>query len=142
MAFISFEEYKIIIRIIIALLLGLALGFQREKRKVVEKNTGFAGLRTHTLVTVGSALVASIGAVMISQDPLRLAASILAGIGFIGAGTIIADRDRIKGLVNATTIWVAAATGIAVGLGYYASAILTTCIIILILELKRFEKID
>jgi len=60
----------------------------------------------------------------------------------IGAGTIIATVDKIKGLINATTIWIAAAIGIAAGLGFYISAFLTTLISILILELKKFEKID
>lgn len=139
---ISPEEMSIILRVLIALVLGLSLGMQREYRKILEKNLGTAGLRTHALVAVGSALIAGIGFVAISEDPLRLAASILTGIGFIGAGTIIADKDKIKGLVNAATIWTAATIGMAAGLGFYASAILVTLIAITILELKRFERID
>ena len=136
------SESIIIGRVFIALILGLAIGLQREHRKIIEKNVGMAGLRTHVIVTMGSTLVTAIGAIAFISDPLRLAASILTGIGFIGAGTIIATNDKIKGLVNAATIWVAASIGIAIGLGYHLSAILATCIMILILELRRFEKID
>ncbi len=142
MLFGSENESLVIIRVIIALILGLLLGIQRERRKLIEKSTGLAGLRTHTIVAVGSAVVSAIGALSVSEDPMRMAASILTGVGFIGAGTIIADKDKIKGLVNAATIWVAAAIGIAAGLGYSLSAILVTAITIMILELKRFEKIE
>lgn len=135
-------ESTIILRTVVALLLGLALGIQRERKKMEENSIGLAGLRTHAIVTIGSALVSAIGFVSVSEDPLRLAASILTGIGFIGAGTIIADKNKVKGLVNAATIWTAATIGMAVGLGFYISAILVTLMIILILELKRFEKIE
>jgi putative Mg2+ transporter-C (MgtC) family protein len=142
MLFISLEESIIITRILIALVLGFFIGLQREHRKIIENNVGMAGLRTHTIVTIGAALVSAIGAVAYASDNLRLAASILTGIGFIGAGTIIANNNKIKGLVNAATIWVAATIGIAVGLGFTFSSILATCLMILILELRRFERID
>ena len=142
MVFLSTQESSIITRIIIALILGTILGLQREHRKIVEKSVGLAGLRTHAIVTIGSALVTAIGAIAYTQDPIRLAASILTGIGFIGAGTIIADKDKIKGLVNAATIWVASAIGIAIGLGFSLTAIFVTGITVLILELRRFEEID
>ena len=135
-------ESSIIIRILFAFLLGLLLGIQREKRKTVEHNYGIAGMRTHTIVAIGAALVTAIGAIVNLTNPHFLAASILTGIGFIGAGTIIASNGKIRGLVNASTVWVAAAIGISCGFGYFVSAILTTLIVIIILELRRFEKID
>lgn len=142
MLFANYQESEVIIRVAIALILGIILGLQREHRKIVQKSVGIAGFRTHVIVVIGSAVISAIGALSVSEDPLRMAASILTGVGFIGAGTIMADRDRIKGLVNAATIWVAATIGIAAGLGYHLSAILVTAITIIILELKRFEKIE
>jgi putative Mg2+ transporter-C (MgtC) family protein len=136
------RESEIIIRIIFASLLGLILGVQREKRKTVEHNYGIAGMRTHTIVALASALVTAIGALAFPADPIRLAASILTGIGFIGAGTIIANQGKIKGLVNASSVWVASAIGIACGLGYFVSSIIGVLLVIMVLELKRFEKID
>jgi putative Mg2+ transporter-C (MgtC) family protein len=136
------DEGEVIVRIIIAALFGLLLGIQREKRKTVEHNYGIAGMRTHTVVALGSALVTAIGALIFTSDPTRLAASILTGIGFIGAGTILASSGKIRGLVNASTVWVAAAIGIACGFGYYLSSLITVLLVIIILEMKRFEKID
>jgi len=135
-------ESQILIRLFIAAILGILLGIQREYRKTIEKNIGLAGLRTHVIVTIGSALVTAIGIIAFPSDPIRLAASILTGIGFIGAGTIIASTEKVKGLINATTIWMASALGIAVGLGFYLSAVAAAILSIIILELKRFEKID
>jgi putative Mg2+ transporter-C (MgtC) family protein len=142
MAFVNGLEGAIVARVALAFVLGLMIGLQRERKKVQEQGYGIAGLRTHSLVAVGSALVAAINVLMFSSDPLRLAASILTGIGFLGAGTIIAFNGRIRGLVNAASIWVAAALGIACGLGVYFGAIVVAVIVIIILELERFEKID
>lgn len=136
------NETEILIRIVISAILGFLLGLQREKRKTIEHNFGIAGMRTHTIVALGSGLVTAIGAVAFPADPIRLAASILTGIGFIGAGTIIANNGKIKGLVNASTVWISAAIGIACGLGYYISSIITVLLVVIVLELKRFEKID
>jgi putative Mg2+ transporter-C (MgtC) family protein len=138
---VSFQEGEVLIRVLFAGVLGILLGLQRERRKTAEQHYGIAGMRTHTIVALGSALVTAIGSIALLNDP-RLAASILTGIGFIGAGTIIASQGKIKGLVNAATVWVAAAIGIAVGMGYYASALVTTLLTVIVLELRRFEKID
>lgn len=135
-------ESEIILRVFLALILGLILGLQRESMKLREKNYGVAGMRTHTIVALGASLISAIGTLAFSGDPARLAASILTGIGFIGAGTVIASAGKIKGLVNAATIWLAASIGIAAGLGFFLSAFLTTILSIFVLELKRFEKID
>ena len=141
MTLINPNEEMIILRLLAAVALVLLLGIQRERKKVVEKKSGFAGMRTHAMVAAGSALITAIGAIAFPSDPLRLAASILTGIGFIGAGTIIANAEKIRGLANAATIWVVAAIGIACGLGFYISSLIATLAIIIILELKRFEKI-
>lgn len=136
------NEVEIIIRIFVAALLGILIGIQRERRKLVDKVYGSAGLRTHAMVCLGSALITSVGVVIFPLDPVRLAASIMTGIGFIGAGTIIATKGRIKGLTNAATIWVSAAIGIATGIDLLLSATVATILTVIILELKRFERVD
>lgn len=142
MAFINSIEVAILARVALAFVLGIMIGLQRERKKILEHGYGIAGLRTHALVAVGSALVAAVNVLMFSSDPLRLAASILTGIGFLGAGTIIAFNGRIRGLVNAASIWVAASIGIACGIGVYFGAIMVAVIVLIILELERFEKIE
>ncbi|MEM4271487.1 MAG: MgtC/SapB family protein [Candidatus Pacearchaeota archaeon] len=135
-------EWEIITRIIVAALLGLAIGIQRELRKIKEKTFGVAGMRTHSMLAMGTALIAAISVLFFPDDPARLVASIFTGIGFIGASTVLATRGRIIGLTNAATIWIAAAIGITAGLNLLATAIITTIASIIILELKRFEKVD
>lgn len=142
MVMLPYNESEVIVRVVIAAVLGLLLGIQREKRKTAEHKYGVAGMRTHTIVALGASLVSAIGVIAFPDDPIRLAASILTGIGFIGAGTVIATQEKIKGLVNAATIWVAASIGIAVGVGFYISALVATLLSVIVLELKRFEKID
>jgi len=139
---LSGNEVQIIIRIFVAAFLGILIGIQRERRKLLDKRYGTAGLRTHAMVCLGSSLITATGSVLFPLDPIRLAASIMTGIGFIGAGTVIATRGKIKGLTTAASIWISAAIGIAIGLGLYASAIFATVITLLILELKRFERVD
>ena len=139
---VSGNDVEIIIRITVAAVLGILIGIQRERRKLLDKRHGSAGLRTHSMVCLGSAIITAAGNVLFPSDPIRLAASIMTGIGFIGAGTIMATRGKIKGLTNAASIWISAAIGIAAGLGLYASAIFATILTLLILELKRFEKFD
>jgi len=136
------NELTIILRVIIAALLGLVIGWQRERKKVVQHEYGAAGLRTHAIVSVGAALITAAGILSFPADPVRVAASIMTGIGFIGAGTIIATQGKIKGLTTAASVWTAATVGIASGIGLFASSIAATLIIVLLLELSRFEKIE
>ena len=120
-------------RLGLAAVLGGAIGFERELR---ERE---AGLRTHLLVCVGSALFTIISAYgfhdfltsgdqVIRTDPTRIAAQIVTGIGFLGAGAIIRQGLSIRGLTTAATLWVAAAIGMAAGAGYYPGAIIGTVI--------------
>ncbi len=139
---ISEIEVAIITRILVAALLGLAIGVQREFRKTQEKTFGVAGMRTHSILAMGTALITAISVLIFPNDPARLAASIFTGIGFIGASTVLATRGKIIGLTNAATIWIAAAIGITAGLNLYAAAIATAFISVIILELKRFERVD
>ncbi len=130
------------LRLIIACVLGSIIGFERQKKG------GGAGLRTHILVTIGSTLIMltslyiydiyqELGAV----DPGRIAAGVVTGVGFLGAGTIIRSKEGVRGLTTAASIWVSAAIGLAIGCGYISGAIIVTAISYLVLSfLKKLEK--
>ena len=130
------------IRLALAFVLGGVIGLEREKKG------GSAGLRTHILVTVGSALVMLTSLYIYDNcqgkgfiDPGRLAAGVVTGIGFLGAGTIIRSKEGIRGLTTAASIWVSAAIGLAVGCGYFSAAIIVTGASYLALSLlKKLEK--
>jgi putative Mg2+ transporter-C (MgtC) family protein len=125
-------------RLTLAAVLGGAIGFERELRDRE------AGLRTHLLVCLGSALFTIVSAYgfrefltsgdqVIRADPTRIAAQIVTGIGFLGAGAIIRQGLSVRGLTTAATLWVAAAIGIAAGAGYYSGAVLGTVVTIVAL---------
>jgi putative Mg2+ transporter-C (MgtC) family protein len=126
---------EILVRVGLAAALGGAIGLEREIR---ERE---AGLRTHMLVAVGSALFTLISAYAwtdfrfstpegIVFDPTRIAAQIVTGIGFLGAGAIIRQGLSVRGLTTAATLWVVAAIGMAAGVGYYEAAVLTTALVL------------
>ena len=127
---------EFIFRAFIAALLGGMIGFEREYRAKE------AGLRTHFLVAMGSALfmiVSQYGfnAVLgtsITLDPSRVAAQVVSGIGFIGAGTIIFQKHVIKGLTTAAGLWVTSAIGLACGSGLYLLSVASTLLVLLCLE--------
>ncbi|MFH0832868.1 MAG: MgtC/SapB family protein, partial [Candidatus Aenigmatarchaeota archaeon] len=116
--------------LVLSAILGMAVGLEREMRHKP------AGLRTHTFVCMGACLFAVISISFVS-NPQAIAASIVIGAGFLGAGTIFHARDKLIGLTTATEIWVLAAVGLAIGIGYYAIGIITTVIILSILILGR-----
>lgn len=136
-------EIEKVIRLLISALLGGLIGMEREVRNRP------AGLRTHILVSVGSTLIMlvsvdgfrSLGDGTISGDPARLAAQVISGIGFLGAGTIMRTGNSIKGLTTAASLWVCAGIGLAIGVGYYLGAIVTVGIVLIVLKkLGIFEK--
>ncbi len=132
------SEINIIIRLLIATILGALVGLEREKAKT-EK--GYAGLRTHMLVCLGSALFTIVGLYAFENaDTARIAAGIVSGIGFLGAGTIIASGEKIRGLTTAAGLWVASAIGLAVGANFVLAAVVTTFLVLIILALRRIEK--
>lgn len=128
--------YDALGRLALAAALGSIIGLEREFR---ERE---AGLRTHLLVSLGSALFTIVSAfgfhdvlthdpqVVVRLDPSRIAAQIVSGIGFLGAGAIIRQGLSIRGLTTAATLWVVAAIGMAVGAGYYAGALLGTGVVL------------
>jgi putative Mg2+ transporter-C (MgtC) family protein len=129
---------QICVRLFIAVLLGGLLGYERER------NESAAGLRTHMMVALGAALfiVAPLQAGMPMEDLSRVLQGVIAGIGFLGAGAIIklSDKEQIKGLTTAASIWATAAIGMAAGMGREMTAILSTALALVILAvLPRLE---
>ena len=126
----------LIIKLVVALLLGAALGVERTLAKKT------AGMRTYALVSLGSALFVIIADLAGRQylasglsgslDPLRIASQIIVGIGFLGAGLIIFKDDKLRGLTTAAGLWVAAGIGMAAGLGFYFLAVVVTILTLLI----------
>jgi putative Mg2+ transporter-C (MgtC) family protein len=117
-------------RVVVAAGLGGAVGLERELR---EREAGF---RTHLLVSVGSCLFTLVSAYGFrefggsSVDPTRIAAQIVTGIGFLGAGAIIRQGFSVRGLTTAATLWVVAAIGMASGAGYFSAAVITTALVL------------
>src|SRR5687768_16040317 len=133
------ESGEVILRIVVAALLGGLVGLERE---VSEQPAGF---RTHILVSMGAALFTLVGAYTFSEtgaDPTRVAAQVVTGIGFIGAGVIFQQGASIRGLTTAASLWVTAAIGTAVGLGYWDAAVVTAVITVVALYgLKRLGSV-
>ena len=141
---ISVHNFEHFFRIFLAALLGGLIGIERERLSSV------AGLRTHMLVCVGSALIMIVSQYGFDEvlkegfvvlDPSRVAAQVVSGIGFLGAGTILFWKEKIRGLTTAASLWAVSAIGLAVGGGLYIIAISVTALIFLILiGLKPFER--
>lgn len=135
--------WEIALRLFLAVILGGVIGFERESHNRP------AGFRTHILVCVGSALIMMVSAYGFTgqidegfiADPGRIAAGVVTGIGFIGAGTILQQRGSIRGLTTAATIWVVSGVGLAAGVGFYLGAVLTTVFVLISLLLLRRAEI-
>lgn len=136
---------EIVIRLVVAAFLGSLVGFERERLHWA------AGLRTHMLVCLGSALAIIVsaygfrdvlGTPAVALDPSRIAAQVISGIGFLGAGTIIfLRREIVRGLTTAAGLWAVAAIGLAIGSGLYIPGVVATAIVLLILAgLKPLER--
>jgi putative Mg2+ transporter-C (MgtC) family protein len=137
-------EHQIILRLVVAAVLGSVVGIERERLNWV------AGLRTHMLVCVGSALFMIVSFcgfadVLSSEhvvlDPSRVAAQVVSGIGFLGAGTIVLRSKVVRGLTTAASLWTVAAVGLAVGGGLYVAATTATVLVVIILAgIKPIER--
>lgn len=126
----------VVLRIVLAILVGGLIGFEREL-----KNRP-AGLRTYMVVSLGACLVMLtnqyVTQVFGSGDPVRMGAQVVSGIGFLGAGTImVTKRNQIKGLTTAAGLWTAAGVGLAIGVGFYEAAIIGGFAIYLIMALMQ-----
>ncbi|HEV8382256.1 MAG TPA: MgtC/SapB family protein [Gemmatimonadales bacterium] len=141
---IEIFRLDLVLQIGLATLLAGAIGLERELGGKP------AGLRTNILICIGSvlythlslAMLAGSGGIPAGTDTTRVAAQIVTGVGFIGAGTILHARGAVVGLTSAATIWVVAAIGVALGSGYYLEGVATTLAVIVVLAgLGRMEKI-
>lgn len=137
------SQWDLIGRLVLSALLGSFIGYERERLAWA------AGLRTHMLVCVGATLVMIVSAfgfedvhaTGVGLDPSRMAAQVVSGIGFLGAGAIMARGEVIRGITTAASIWTVAGVGLAVGGGLYIPAIAATFIILIILAgIKPLER--
>jgi putative Mg2+ transporter-C (MgtC) family protein len=137
------SEPVILLRVLLAAVLGALVGWQREIHHQP------AGLRTHIILVVGAALCMTLSidvalqfrSTALNGDPGRIAAQIVSGIGFLGAGAIIREGFTVKGLTTATSLWTMAVVGMTVGLGYYLTSVLVTLLIFVVLTvLNSVEK--
>lgn len=125
--------WEILLRLGLAVILGGMVGFERESHNRP------AGFRTHILVCTGSALIMMVSAYgftgqlgsAFQPDPGRIAAQVVTGIGFLGAGTILQQRGSIRGLTTAASIWVVSGIGLATGIGFYLGAVATTLLVLI-----------
>ena len=135
--------HEIAIRLILSTILGGIIGIERERRNQP------AGLRTHIILCVGSTLMMLVSIYVATEignpensDPGRIAAQVVSGIGFLGAGAILRFGVSIKGLTTAASLWTTAGIGLAAGAGFYVGSLLATIIIIIALSLlSKWEKI-
>ncbi|MEC0183934.1 MgtC/SapB family protein [Paenibacillus peoriae] len=137
------DDSHIILRLVLSMLLGGFIGFERER------SNHAAGLRTHIMVSLGSTLIMLLSIygfddfikdANVRVDPARLAAAVITGVGFLGAGTILFTGKAITGLTTAASIWVVAAIGLGVGAGFYFPSIAAT--VLVFLNLRVFNKIE
>ena len=128
------EDAQMVLRLFLATIFGSFIGLEREIHGKV------AGFRTHALVSLGAALMTIVSVEMYESyrnvagvDPSRIAAQVVSGIGFLGAGAIIRFRTGIRGLTTAASLWVAAGVGLACGAGFFKQALAATVITLLVL---------
>lgn len=136
-------EFEIVARLSLSALFGGLVGLERERHSQP------AGLRTHTILAIGATLAMVVSLQIAAQarasgflgDPARLAAQVVSGVGFLGAGAIIRFGSNIKGLTTATSLWTVAIIGLAVGGGYYLAATFTTAMLMFTLTIMdKWEK--
>lgn len=131
------SEWQIILRVLVAAVLGAVVGIERERHDQP------AGLRTHMILVIGAtlAMVLSVNVGYLyarpgtPSDPARLAAQVISGIGFLGAGAILRYGFTVKGLTTATSLWTMAIVGMTVGAGYYLIGVFTTILMLVVLSL-------
>jgi putative Mg2+ transporter-C (MgtC) family protein len=124
---------EVAVKLVLAVVLGGIIGLEREFSQKP------AGLRTNILICIGSTMMMALSGIMLggaapgSADALRIAAGVITGLGFIGAGTIIQAGGHVHGLTTASTLWAVAGLGLVIGAGYYAYAVLYTGIVVVTL---------
>jgi putative Mg2+ transporter-C (MgtC) family protein len=132
-------QLELTVRLVVALLLGGAIGWERELGRMP------AGFRTHALVSLGSAIFTVISAHAFTgpgSDPTRIAAQVVSGIGFLGGGAILHYGGTVRGLTTAASLWSVAAVGMAAGAGLYVVAVIGSVLVIIGLEVfQRLERV-
>jgi putative Mg2+ transporter-C (MgtC) family protein len=129
---VSAQEVEIISKLFFSAFLGMLIGLERQI------NNRPAGIREHGFVCMGSCLFAVISLSFTEGDVSRIASGVVTGIGFLGAGTILHVKNKVIGLTTATELWVIAAIGLAVGIGHFAIAMVTTLLVLLMLISGKF----
>jgi putative Mg2+ transporter-C (MgtC) family protein len=122
-------------RIIFACFLGCIIGWERERHR----NIISAGIRTYGAIAMGACAFGIVGLHIMSDDPSRVAAQVVTGIGFLGGGIIFRQGDYVTGLTTAATLWATAAVGLSVAVGMYLVSVLTTLLIFLLLYFPRMS---
>jgi len=132
-------DAQIILRLVLSVILSGLIGLERQMHRRT------AGLRTHILVCLGSCLIMLTSLYVfdiykdkVSLDPARIAAGVITGIGFLGAGTIIREKEGVRGLTTAASLWVVAGIGLAVGCGFLNASIFTTILALVVLFFLRY----
>ena len=132
-------DKQIIIRLVLSVVLSGLIGLERQMHRRT------AGLRTHILVSLGSCLIMLTSLYVFDiykdkapMDPARIAAGVITGIGFLGAGTIIREKQGVRGLTTAASLWVVAGIGLAMGCGFYSASIFTTILALIVLFFLRY----
>ncbi|MDP2927450.1 MAG: MgtC/SapB family protein [Candidatus Omnitrophota bacterium] len=135
-------DLQMIVRLLLTLVLSGLIGLERQVHR------RDAGLRTHILVALGSCLIMltslyvfDIYKDQVALDPVRIAAGVVTGIGFLGAGTIIRESDGVRGLTTAASLWVVAGIGLAVGVGFNKIAIYTTILVLIVLHFLHYIEV-
>lgn len=126
-------NFEIVVRLLVALGLGAVVGLERQLKRRP------AGLRTHMLVSLGAAIFTTIG-LSLEPNTSRIAEAIVTGIGFLGAGAIIAQGGKVKGITSAATLWAVAGLGLVAGTGEYILAIIIAVLIFGTLEIDRIKR--
>ncbi|WP_303839492.1 MgtC/SapB family protein [Selenomonas ruminantium] len=135
------SEWELLLRLVLSCVLGGIIGYERQSRRKS------AGLRTNVLVCLGSCLIMVMSVELYqavegktNADPARLAAQVVSGIGFLGAGAIMKEGLSVTGLTTAACLWVVAGVGLAVGAGFYAGALISTALVFVTLgSLSRLD---
>jgi len=128
-------NYEFGLRILISFIVGSAIGFEREYRSKA------AGLRTMIMICLGSTIFTVISLMIDPDSKDRVASTIVTGVGFLGAGIIFRDRLSVTGLTTASTIWIAAALGMAIGVGEYFVAFVSSAVVLFVLSLmEKFQQ--
>lgn len=125
-----------LIKLLMAMVMGGIIGFERQSSKRP------AGLKTHILVTLGATLVMIVSKQGFADDSARIAAQVVSGVGFLGAGTILVRGKSVYGLTTAASLWICACIGLAIGIGFYMESLMTLAVVLISLgPLNSLQKL-